>query len=115
MYTLSVALVILASLLMCGIVLIQESKGGGLASSFSSSNQIMGVKKTTDFLEKATWTLAIAIVVLSIVSAGFVEKATTEELIELSTPAQTATPAAELPVPAETSEVPVPTAEQTAE
>jgi preprotein translocase subunit SecG len=65
MYTLSVVLVILASVLMCGIVLIQESKGGGLASSFSSSNQIMGVKKTTDFLEKATWTLAIAMVVLS--------------------------------------------------
>lgn len=89
MYTLSVVLVILASVLMCGIVLIQESKGGGLASSFSSSNQIMGVKKTTDFLEKATWTLAIAMVVLSIVSAGFVEKTSeAEELIELSTPVQ---------------------------
>ena len=112
MYTLSVALVILASVLMCGIVLIQESKGGGLASSFSSSNQIMGVKKTTDFLEKATWTLAIVIVVLSIVSAGFVQK-TNEgaELIELSNPVQTA-PAAELPIEAET---PAPVAETTAE
>lgn len=54
---------------MCGIVLIQNSKGGGLASSFASSNQIMGVRKTTDFLEKATWALAIAIVVLSIAAA----------------------------------------------
>ena len=43
MYTLIIVLVILASILMCGIVLIQESKGGGLASGFSSSNQIMGV------------------------------------------------------------------------
>lgn len=50
MYTLIIVLVILASILMCGIVLIQESKGGGLASGFSSSNQIMGVRKTTDFL-----------------------------------------------------------------
>lgn len=104
MYTLSVVLVILASILMCGIVLIQESKGGGLASSFSSSNQIMGVKKTTDFLEKATWTLAIAMVVLSIISAGFVEKTSNvEEIIELQTPTQQApvqAPAAEAPAEA---------------
>lgn len=101
MYTLSVVLVILASILMCGIVLIQESKGGGLASSFSSSNQIMGVKKTTDFLEKATWTLAIAMVVLSVVSAGFVEKSSNvEEIIELQAPTQQA------PVQAPTAETP---------
>ena len=101
MYTLSVVLVILASILMCGIVLIQESKGGGLASSFSSSNQIMGVKKTTDFLEKATWTLAIAMVVLSVVSAGFVEKSSNvEEIIELQVPTQQA------PVQAPTAETP---------
>ena len=72
---------------MCGIVLIQESKGGGLASSFASSNQIMGVRKTTDFLEKATWGLAIAMVVLSVVSAAFVT--TVEETpINISAPAQ---------------------------
>jgi preprotein translocase subunit SecG len=101
MYTLSVVLVILASILMCGIVLIQESKGGGLASSFSSSNQIMGVKKTTDFLEKATWTFAIAMVVLSVVSAGFVEKSSNvEEIIELQVPTQQA------PVQAPTAETP---------
>ena len=68
MYTLIIVLVILASILMCGIVLIQESKGGGLASGFSSSNQIMGVRKTTDFLEKATWTLAAALIVLSLIA-----------------------------------------------
>ncbi len=106
MYTLSVVLVILASILMCGIVLIQESKGGGLASSFSSSNQIMGVKKTTDFLEKATWTSAIAMVVLSVVSAGFVEKSSNvEEIIELRAPTQQApvqVPAPATETPAET-------------
>ena len=79
MYTLIIVLVILASILMCGIVLIQESKGGGLASGFSSSNQIMGVRKTTDFLEKATWALAIIMVVLSVVSSAFVTKTTVEE------------------------------------
>lgn len=69
MYLFLVILMVVASLLMCFIVLIQNSKGGGLSSGFSSSNQIMGVRKTTDFLEKATWTLAAVMVVFSIVSA----------------------------------------------
>ena len=47
MYLLLVILMVIASILMCFIVLIQNSKGGGLASGFSSSNQIMGVRKTT--------------------------------------------------------------------
>ncbi len=69
MYLLIIIVMLLTSILMCGIVLIQNSKGGGLASGFSSSNQIMGVRKTTDFLEKATWTLAAVMVVCSIISA----------------------------------------------
>jgi preprotein translocase subunit SecG len=69
MYVLIVILMVIASILMCFIVLIQNSKGGGLASSFSSSNQIMGVRKTTDFLEKATWGLAAFMVVMSVASA----------------------------------------------
>jgi preprotein translocase subunit SecG len=54
---------------MIGIVLIQESKGGGLASNFSSYNQIGGVRKTTDFIEKTTWGLAAAMVVISVLCA----------------------------------------------
>lgn len=69
MYVFLTILILLASLLLIGVVLIQKSKGGGLASNFSSSNQIMGVRKTTDFLEKTTWTLAAAMVVISIASA----------------------------------------------
>ena len=69
MYTLFVILIIIASILMIGIVLIHESKGGGLSSNFSSSNQIMGVRKTTDYIEKATWDLDIAMVVFSIICA----------------------------------------------
>jgi preprotein translocase subunit SecG len=73
MYILATILIVLAAILMVLVVLVQNSKGGGLVSGFSSSNQIMGVRKTTDFLEKATWTLAIAIVFLSIVATGYVE------------------------------------------
>ena len=69
MYLFLVILMVVASLLMCFIVLIQNSKGGGLASGFSSSNQIMGVRKTTDFLEKGTWFLAGFMVVMSIATA----------------------------------------------
>ena len=57
MYTLLVILIVIAAILMIGVVLIQESKGGGLSSNFSSSNAIMGVRKTTDFVEKLTWGL----------------------------------------------------------
>ena len=69
MYTLFVILIVIAALLMIGIVLIQESKGGGLSSNFSSYNQIGGVRKTTDFIEKTTWGLALAMVLLSVVCA----------------------------------------------
>jgi preprotein translocase subunit SecG len=68
MYNLFVILVIIASILMCLVVLIQESKGGGLASGFASGNQLMGVRKTTDVIEKVTWGLAIAMVVFSVAS-----------------------------------------------
>ena len=68
MYAFIIVLIILASILLIGVVLIQKSKGGGLASGFASGNQMMGVRKTTDFIEKATWTLICFIIVMSIVS-----------------------------------------------
>ena len=68
-YTLFVILIVIVALLMIGIVLIQESKGGGLASNFSSSNSIMGVRKTTDVVEKTTWGLAAAMVIISVICA----------------------------------------------
>lgn len=77
MYVFISILILIASLLLILIVLIQNSKGGGLASGFSSSNQIMGVRKTTDFLEKATWGLAGFVIVCSIVITAFIPRATT--------------------------------------
>lgn len=66
MYTVITVFLIIICLLLALVVLVQNSKGGGLASGFSSSNQIMGVRKTTDVLEKLTWGLAIALMVFSI-------------------------------------------------
>lgn len=74
MYVFISILILIAAILLILIVLIQNSKGGGLASGFSSSNQIMGVRKTTDFLEKATWTLAGTVIVLSIIITAFIPR-----------------------------------------
>ena len=71
MYIFITILILIAAICLILIVLVQNSKGGGLAAGFSSSNQVMGVRKTTDFLEKATWGLAITIIVLSILTAKF--------------------------------------------
>ncbi len=69
-FILTILIFIVCALLVV-VVLIQNPKGGGLDSSFGSAAQLGGVQKTTDFLEKSTWTLAIALVVLCLSSAAF--------------------------------------------
>lgn len=78
MYTLITVLLFIACILLILIVLVQNSKGGGLASNFQSSNQIMGVRKTTDFLEKATWVLAGALLFLCIAGSAFTPRSAEE-------------------------------------
>ena len=80
MYTLCIVLVLIASVLMVLAVLVQNPKSG-MASNFGASNQVMGVRQTTDFLEKATWTIAAMMVVFSICSAHSLssEKASQQE------------------------------------
>ena len=68
MYNFIVILILIVSVCLAIVVLVQNSKGGGLAANFSAPNQIMGVRKTTDFLEKLTWGLAVALVVLSLIA-----------------------------------------------
>src|ERR1700712_951546 len=59
-----VIITIIVCVLLGLIVLIQNPKGGGLSSNFSSSSQLLGVQKTGDILEKGTWVLAILLIVL---------------------------------------------------
>ncbi len=89
MYIFITILILVAAILMIFIVLVQNSKGGGLAAGFSSSNQIMGVRKTTDFLEKFTWSLAAAMIILSILTAKFTTSNTNtpQSQIEVQQPA----------------------------
>lgn len=98
MYTLFVILIVIAALLMIGIVLIQESKGGGLSTGFAGGNAVLGVRKTTDFIEKATWGLAAAMVVLSVVCAYVAPSAVTEQsVIEKAATEQSTTNPQNLP------------------
>lgn len=71
MFTVLVVLAVVVGILLILLVISQKSKGGGLASGFASSNQVLGVRKTTDFVEKATWTLAAILVVLCVAAVAF--------------------------------------------
>ncbi|MBR4297793.1 MAG: preprotein translocase subunit SecG [Bacteroidaceae bacterium] len=99
MYSVLVILAVIAAILLILIVLVQESKGGGLTSNMAGGNSIMGVHKTTNFVENTTWTLAIALVVLSIATHFCTPEAKNADAIV--TDIKTAVPAAPAPtVPA---------------
>ena len=103
LFTVLTVLVLLASVLITLIVLLQNGKGGGLASNFTAGNQTFGVRQTADILEKITWGLVIFIFVVSIVTVFAVkgnnaEIDFTEEVVEAPVPEfPAAEPAAELP------------------
>lgn len=99
MYTLFVILAVITAILLAIVVLIQESKGGGLASNVSGANSVLGVRKTTDFVEKATWTLAALLVVFSVATSFFMHENTNFDVtsIKEAAPAQPQMPA---PAPA---------------
>ena len=66
-----IALIVIVGILLGLVILVQNPKGEGLATGFQGAHQIGGVQRTTDFLEKATWYLAIALMVLSLVASKF--------------------------------------------
>lgn len=104
MYTTIIILIILTSILMCLVVLIQESKGGGLAAAYASGNTLLGAPKTTNIIEKITWGLAIAMIVLSIASTMFLPQTSqgVDSVLQMEQPT-TATPS----MPATTTTAPV--------
>ncbi|MFR9602368.1 MAG: preprotein translocase subunit SecG [Rikenellaceae bacterium] len=67
LYTIFIALILVASVLVILAILVQSPKSG-MAANFGASNQVMGVRQTSDFLEKFTWTMAIAILALSLLA-----------------------------------------------
>lgn len=97
MFVFLMVLAIIACILLILIVLVQNPKGGGLSSNFSASNQYMGVRKTADLLEKATWSLAIAIVVISFLAAFSVPNQQVEFEEPVLNQEQTEAPAEQAP------------------
>jgi|JI10StandDraft_1071094.scaffolds.fasta_scaffold156389_3 preprotein translocase subunit SecG len=75
MYALITILIIIICVLLGAIVLIQNPKGGGVNASFSgASQQIFGASRSTDVVERTTWTLAILLLVFSVSSAFFIDR-----------------------------------------
>lgn len=102
LFTVLAILVILAAILMTIVVLLQNGKGGGLASNFVAGNQTFGVRQTADLLEKITWGLAAVILVLAIVTNFTYNsgKKNTLDVTEQIQETQTEQPASALPAPA---------------
>ena len=106
MVILFVILIVLACVVLGFIVLVQNPKGGGLSGSIAGfSNQFMGVKQTTDVLEKGTWLFAALVGILCIVSPAFIPKnasssSTNDDLLKgVSTPKPATTPATNTTAP----------------
>ena len=81
--------------------MVQNPKGGGLSSTLGGSQQMGGVQKTTDFLDKSTWTLGILLIVLIMFSSLSFNSGSTDVKIlndKQATPAKTETPAPAAPV-----------------
>ena len=108
MYTFITLLIVLVSVLLILLVLIQKPKGGGLAQGFSSTNQIMGVKRTSDVVERGTWILSLSLLTLALlinlwiprgedVESGAATRLEEKVLEAPATPAPSASPGATAP------------------
>ena len=106
LFTILTVLVLVASFLITLVVLLQNGKGGGLASNFVAGNQTFGVRQTTDILEKITWGLAAFVLVLAIVTSFSLgnkgEYVDYTEKLETEAPAPVFPEAAPAEAPAET-------------
>ena len=104
LFTVLTILVLIASVLITLIVLLQNGKGGGLASNFVAGNQTFGVRQTADILEKITWGLVIFIFVVSIATTFSLGNKAAD--VDFTEKLQNETPALEFPVEAPAAEVP---------
>jgi len=77
MYIILTVFIIIVSVLLSVVVLIQNPKGGGVNATFSgASQQLFGASRSSDVVEKTTWTLAILLMVFTLSTAFFIKKST---------------------------------------
>ncbi len=87
LYTICIGLILVACVLMVLAVLVQSPKSG-MAANFGASNQVMGVRQTSDFLEKFTWAMAAAIFVLSVLSTAVIDGSSSTSSSSIGSDAQ---------------------------
>ena len=100
MFTIFLALITIVCFLLIVVIMVQNPKGGGLSSTLGGSQQLGGVQKTTDFLDKSTWTLGAFLIILILMSSLSFETTSTPEIApaeQTEAPAKTATPTTEKP------------------
>jgi preprotein translocase subunit SecG len=98
-YTIFLALIVLVAFLLILVIMVQNPKGGGLSSSFGAgSQQLGGFQKTTDFLDKATWTLASALLVLLLLSNFTIDNGSSVSESKALNTDEVTTPVQETPV-----------------
>lgn len=107
MFSIFLVLITIVCFLLVVVIMVQNPKGGGLSSTLGGSQQLGGVQKTTDFLDKSTWTLATVLILLILFSSlSFTSNTDTKIIddteVEAPKPATPATPAAEKAAPATT-------------
>lgn len=110
MYTFIVILILIVCVLLAVVVLVQNSKGGGLAANFSAPNQIMGVRKTTETIEKITWWMFGILLVLCLVATTLIPRSDAQTSLssDLSVADATDVNAAPMAAPMATDAAPAP-------
>lgn len=101
MYQFIVILILIVCVLLACAVLLQNSKGGGLAADLSASTQTFGIRQTANFLEKATWVLAVLLVVLSLTATMTINRGEVEDGISTEVTAVDMIPSTPAPAPAQ--------------
>ncbi len=86
MFTIFLVLITIVCFLLIVVIMVQNPKGGGLSSAIGGSQMMGGVQKTTDFLDKSTWTLGAVLLALILASSlSFVSTSSTTLKDETST------------------------------
>ncbi|NHM05722.1 preprotein translocase subunit SecG [Flavobacterium sp. CYK-4] len=101
-FSIFLVLITIVCFLLIIVVMVQNPKGGGLSSSLGGSQMIGGVQKTTDFLDKSTWTLATILIVLIMLSSLSFNGAMSDNESKIIDQTETAAPKAATPAPAKT-------------
>ena len=92
MYTFIIILILIVCVLLALVVLVQNSKGGGLAANFSAPTQVLGARQSADFIEKATWWLAGILVFLCLAATVTIPRHRTDNNLQTEVTTTAANP-----------------------